>query len=317
VDLLQHMGTFVRIADAGSISKAARSMRLSVAMASRHLRALEEHLGVELVRRTTRHLSLTEAGTEFLARARALLAGLDEARDAVRPGKGAAGLLVVSLPVSFGLAQVGPLFPALLDKHPRLKLDLRFEDRFVDLLTDGVDIAIRAGARPPDSPFVVARKLATVDRLLCASPAFLAKYGAVRSIDALGRLPCVLQGPAPTHWTFESEDGPKVVEVCGRVRTNNVFSIREAVLAGSGIARLPLWIVDDDLKRRRLVQVLPHLTMPVIDIFGMFHTGSRGSTAIRATLDFLQEQLPRRTKMRPVVPESPKSPPAKPVRGRS
>jgi len=304
VDLLQHLGTFVRIADAGSISKAARSMRLSVAMASRHLRALEDDLGVELVRRTTRHLSLTEAGTDFLARSRALLASAEEARDAVRAGKGIGGLLVVSLPVSFGLAQVGPLFPALLDKHPRLKLDLRFEDRFVDLLTDGVDIAIRGGVRPPDSPFVVARKLATVDRLLCASPAFLAKHGAVRSIDALGRLPCVLQGPAPTHWAFETEAGPQVVEVCGRVRTNNVFSIREAVLAGSGIARLPLWVVDGDLKRRRLVRVLPQANMPVIEIFGMFHTGSKGSAAIRATLDFLQEELPRRTKMRSVTSQS-------------
>jgi DNA-binding transcriptional LysR family regulator len=301
MDLLQHMATFVRIADAGSISKAARSLRLSVAMASRHLRGLEEHLGVELVRRTTRHLSLTEAGTEFLVRSRALLAGVDEARDALQPGKGAAGLLIVSLPVSFGLAQVGPLFPALLEKHPRLKLDLRFEDRFVDLLTDGVDIAVRAGVRPPDSPFVVARKLAVVERVLCASPAFLKKHAALRSIDALGRLPCVLQGPPPTLWTFETEDGPKAIEVFGRVRTNNVFSIREAALAGAGLARLPLWIVDEDLKRRRLLRVLPELSMPLIEVFGMFHKGSRGSAAIRATLDFLQEELPRRTQMRAVT----------------
>ena len=114
----------------------------------------------------------------------------------------------------------------------------------------------------------------------------------------------MLQGPAPTHWTFETEEVPKVVEVCGRVRTNNVFSIREAVLAGSGIARLPLWVVDGDLKRRRLVRVLPQANMPVIEIFGMFHTGSKGSAAIRATLDFLQEELPRRTKMRSVTSQS-------------
>src|SRR5262245_9850656 len=110
VDLLQHMATFVRIVDSGSISKAARSMRLSVAMTSRHLRALEEQLGVELVRRTTRHLALTEAGSEYLARARSLLAAVQEASEAVRPGVGPSGLLVVSLPVSFGLAQVAPLF---------------------------------------------------------------------------------------------------------------------------------------------------------------------------------------------------------------
>jgi DNA-binding transcriptional LysR family regulator len=129
----------------------------------------------------------------------------------------------------------------------------------------------------------------------------LAKHGALRSIDALGRVPCVLQGPAPTSWTFETEDGPKVVEVSGRVRTNNVFSIREAVVAGAGVARLPLWIVDDDLRRRRLVRVLPEMSMPVIEVVGMFHVGSKGSAAIRATLDFLQEELPRRTKMRRVA----------------
>jgi len=123
MDLLQHMATFVRIADSASISRAARSLGLSVAMASRHLRALEEHLGVELMRRTTRQLALTEAGSEFLVRSRAVLAGVDEAREVVRPGRGAAGLLVMSLPVSFGLAQLAPLLPAFLEKHPRLELD--------------------------------------------------------------------------------------------------------------------------------------------------------------------------------------------------
>ena len=291
------MNTFVRIADAGSISKAAASLRLSVAMASRHLRALEDDLGVELIRRTTRALALTEAGTEFLVRSRALLAGVSEARDAVRPGRGVIGMVSISLPVSFGLAQIGPLFPALLAVHPRLKLDLRFEDRLVDLLGDGVDLAIRAGMLPPDSPFVIARKLATVDRVLCASPAFLAKHGRIATVPALARVPCLVQGPAPTRWSFDLPDGPASVEVDGRVRTSNVIALREAVLAGLGVARLPNWIVDDDLRKKRLVRVLATATMPVIEIYGMFHAGSKGSAAIRAVLDFLHDELPRRTKM--------------------
>ncbi len=290
------MTTFVRIADAGSISKAATSLQLSVAMASRHLRALEEDLGVELIRRTTRALALTEAGAEFLLRSRALLAGVSDARDAVRPGRGAVGMVSISLPVSFGLAQIGPLFPALLAAHPRLKLDLRFEDRVIDLLADGVDLAIRAGMSPPDSPFVIARKLATVERLLCASPAFIAKHGRITSVDALARLPCLVQGPAPTRWSFDTSDGPASVEVEGRVRTSNVIALREAVLAGLGVARLPGWIVDDDLRKKRLVRVLATATMPIVEIYGMFHAGSKGSAAIRAVLDFLQDELPRRTK---------------------
>jgi DNA-binding transcriptional LysR family regulator len=291
------MTTFVRIADAGSISHAARSLRISVAMASRHLRALEEHLGVDLMRRTTRRLALTEAGAEFLARSRAVLAGAVEACDVVRPGHGATGLLVISLPVSFGLAQVAPLFPALLDKHPRLELDLRFEDRFVDLVNDGVDLAIRAGVPPPDSPFVVARKLMTVERVLCAAPAFLAKHPKISTVASLGGLPCVLQGPAPApqKWAFETPSGPEVVSVRGRVRTNNVVALRAAVVAGAGVARLPLWIVYEDLEKRRLVRLLPEASMPLIEVFAMFHRGAKGSAAVQAVVSFLRDRLPQAT----------------------
>jgi DNA-binding transcriptional LysR family regulator len=298
IDLLQHMETFVRIADAGSISKAAKGLRLSVAMTSRHLRALEDDLGVELIRRTTRRLALTEAGSEFLVRSRAVLASANEAREVVRPGRGAAGRLVMSLPVSFGLAHVGPIFPALLEEHPRLELDLRFEDRFVDLLGDGVDLAIRAGAPPPDSPNVIARKLAIIDRVVCASPAFLAKHR-ITSVESLARVPCVVQGNT-TQWTFEPEPtkAARVVSVDGRLRTNSITALREAILGSVGVGRLPLWIAHDDLSKRRLVRVLPELVLRPLDVFGMFHLGSRGSAAIHAVLDFLARELPRRTKMR-------------------
>lgn len=306
MDLLQHMETFVRIADAGSISRAAKGLRLSVAMTSRHLRALEDDLGVELIRRSTRKLALTDAGVEFLARSRALLAGADEARRAVRPGPGAAGRLVMSLPVSFSLARLGPVFPALLAEHPRLELDLRFEDRFVDLLGDGVDLAIRAGAVPPDSPNVVARKLAIIDRVLCATPSFLARHR-VASVDALARVPCVVQGGS-TKWIFDPAPGkasepsppPRVIDVRGRFQTNSITALREAILGSVGVGRLPLWIADEDLQKRRLVQVLPELTLRSLDVFGMFLTSSRGSAAIHAVLDFLARELPRRTKMRRV-----------------
>lgn len=305
MDLLQHMETFVRIADAGSISKASRSLRLSVAMTSRHLRALEEDLGVELIRRTTRKLALTEAGTEFLLRSRSVLASAREAREVVRPGRGVAGRLVMSLPVSFGLSQVGPIFPALLEKHPRLELDLRFEDRFVDLVGDGVDLAIRAGIQPPDSPNIVSRKVAVIDRVMCASPAFLAKHR-VTSLASLARVPCVVQGNT-TQWNFEPIESTKGsagdaqlnrVEVQGRFRTNSILALREAILGGVGVGRLPLWIADEDLKKKRLIAVIPERKLQAIEVFGIFHRGSRGSNAIHAALEFLQDELPKRTKMR-------------------
>lgn len=293
------MTTFVRVADAGSISKAARSLRLSVAMASRHVRGLEKEIGVALMHRTTRRLVLTDAGAEYLARARPLLAGVAEARDAVRPGRGAAGLLVVSLPVSFAGPLVGPIFPALLAAHPHLRLDLRFEDRFVDLVSEGVDLAIRAGSPPPDSPFVVARKLAVIDRVLCAAPRLLKKRGPIVSPAELSALPCILQG-TQSAWSFEGPDGPYQVQVAGVMRSNNISALREAALTGVGVARLPLWVVDEDLRARRLVRLLPRVIMPAIDVYGMFNTGARGSPALREVLEFFQAELPRRTKMRAV-----------------
>ncbi len=294
VDFLQHLATFVRIADAGSISEAARSLGLSVAMASRHLRALEEHLGVSLMRRTTRHLALSEDGTELLRRARALLAAAEETREVVRPGRGVAGRVVVSLPVSLGITQMSPLFPPLLERHPRLSLDLRFEDRMVDLLGDGIDLAIRAGSDPPDSPFLVARRLTTLRRILCASPGFLRKHGAVRSMEALQQLPCVVQGPPPTRWRFETPDGPASVEVDGRMRSNNVVALRDAAIAGAGIARLPEWIVADDLQTKRLVRLLPEIKLVAVEVHAILHRDSRGSAALRAVIDHLARDLPKR-----------------------
>jgi DNA-binding transcriptional LysR family regulator len=294
VDFLQHLATFVRIADAGTISEAARSIGLSVAMASRQLRALEKHLGVSLVRRTTRHLSLTEDGTELLSRARSLLASAEETREAVRPGRGVAGRIVVSLPVSLGVSQMSPLFPALLERHPRLRLDLRFEDRMVDLLGDGIDLAIRAGSEPPDSPFLVARRLASLRRLLCAAPGFLRRHGPVKSLDALQRLPCIVQGSPPTRWHFETADGPAWIDVDGRMRSNNVIALRDAALAGAGIARLPEWIVAEDLQAKRLVQLLPALQLVAVEVHAIYHRDSRGSTALREVVDHLARELPKR-----------------------
>ena len=131
--MLLQLTTFVRIADAGNISRAARSLGLSVPMASRHLRWLEEELGVPLMRRTTHRLDLTEAGTELVARARVILASVEEAREIVRPGPGVAGHVVVSAPVSFGVHRLSPLLPSLFEKHPRLRVEIRLEDHVVDL----------------------------------------------------------------------------------------------------------------------------------------------------------------------------------------
>ncbi len=291
--VFQQMTTFVRIADTGNISRAARSLGLSVAMASRHLRWLEEEVGVPLVRRTTRRLDLTDAGHDFVTRARGILAGVEEAKNVVRPGRGVAGRVVLSVPPSLGLGQIGPLVPALLERNPRLRIEMRFEDRVVDLLEAGVDVAVRAGRAPPDSPFVVARRLATFERVVCASPRLLAKTGRIDEVAKLAELPCVLHGAAPTKWEFQTADGPESVAVDGRLRTNHLLAVRDAVVAGLGIGWLPSWLADADLRARRLERVLQGATMAAIEVHGLFHPQGRANAAVRVVLDCLASELPR------------------------
>lgn len=314
MDLLRHIETFVRVAEAGSLSKAARSRRLSVAMTSRQLRALELHLGVELVHRSTRRMALTERGEALLPRARELLAQADAVVSTSRKARGVSGRLRVSAPASFALPNVAPLFAALLARHPRLELELRFEDHAVDLVGEGIDLALRAGNAPPDSPLLVARKVAVIDRVLCAAPSLLAAHGPIASVAQLPDVPCLVQGSA-SRWVFETDGDAVTVEVTGRLRTNSVLALREACIAGIGVARLPRWLADEALSDGRLVRLFPEHRLAPADVHGIYHRASRGSDAIRATLDFLVAELPLRTSMR--APGSPEPRPIREPRGRS
>jgi DNA-binding transcriptional LysR family regulator len=265
-------------------------------MASRHLQWLENDLSVQLMRRSTRHIDLTDAGRAFLERARLLLADLEDAREVVRPGHGVAGRLVLSVPACLGIGKIVPLLPKFLEQHPRLRLDLRFEDRVTDLLADGVDVAIRADVRLPDSTFIVARKIVMYERILCGSPAFLRRHGRVSSVADLAQLPCIVHGTPPeTAWTFATPSGPQSVVVDERVRTDNILSTRALAVAGVGIGWLPKWLAFEEFRERRLKQVLPDTAVlsPMI-IYGLTHKQMRGGAAIRAVLDFLAQKLPGR-----------------------
>lgn len=293
MDFLGRLQTFVCIADAGSISKAARAVGVSVPMASRHLRSLESDLSAELVRRTTRQLHLTEAGLELLARARGLLAEVEDVKDAVRPGKGVRGTVIASLPVSLGLTQISRLIPTLLAKHPRLRLELRFDDRIIDMLAENVDVAIRAGTAPPDSNALVARRLATFERVLCASPGFVRRTKALKDPQSLERVSCLIHGVGSARWRLGTAGGSVEVRVDGPLRTTNLLALRDAALAGLGVAQLPLGFVADDLRRQRLVRVLTGTVPPTGTLHAIYHRSSRGSVAIRVFLDHVAEGLNR------------------------
>lgn len=288
--MFDQMKTFVRIAEMGSITRAARSLRLSLPMASRHLRWLEEELGTPLVLRTTRQLHLTEAGQEFATRARTLLLGLDDARQALRPGPTLSGKVVVAAPNALGTYQLSSIMLSLAAKHPQLRIELRLDDRAVDLVKEGVDLAIRAAA-PPNHASLVARELATYGRVVCAAPSFLARHGPIDSVTALAGAPCVLHGCGPVTWNFETPEGPKSVTVNGPLCTNNVVIIRDAILAGVGAAWLPDYVIGDELRDGRLVRLLPEAKLPPIRVFGIMPKQACSNATVRAVLELLATAL--------------------------
>jgi DNA-binding transcriptional LysR family regulator len=288
--MFQQMTTFVRIAEMGSITRAARSLGLSLPMASRHLRWLEQELDTPLVRRTTRQLHLTEAGQEFATRARALLLGLEDAKQALRPGPSIVGRVVVTAPSGLGTYQLSPILPSLSARHPGLRVELRLEDRSVDLVKEGVDLAIRAAA-PPDRESLVARELATYRRVVCAAPSFLTRHGAIDSVAALEAAPCVLHCCGPAVWKFETPEGNKSITVDGPLCANNVDVIRDAILAGVGVAWLPDYVIGDELREGRLVRLLPEAKLPPIRVYGIMPKQARQAPAVRAVLEILGAAL--------------------------
>lgn len=255
---------FVDVIHAGSLAGGARSWRLSPAMVSKRMTRLEARLGLRLLHRTTRRLSLTEAGAAFHAEVAPLVAGLRAAEARVSQiAAGPAGPLRVTAPTSFGRLWVGPCLPAFLDRYPGVRLHIDLTDHLVDLAAERVDLAIRIGTQPPAGSG--AHRFATNRRVLCASPAYLLREGEPRTIAALsehrllaavGQLPWRLAGGLVTG---ESH-----------VATNSSELVRELALAGAGIALRSLWDVSDALADGRLVRVLPdHEGSASVGIWGL------------------------------------------------
>lgn len=293
MDLLDRMATFVRIVEAGSLSAAARKGGVSLAAVSRQLGALEEELGASLIARTTRRLHVTEAGRRWYEHSVRLLRGLEEARaDVADPGD-ARGALVVSAPVSLGVHCVVPRLPALAVRHPSLAIELRLEDRVVDLLGDGVDVAIRGGVAPPDSAALVSHPLFGSERVVVASPAYLRGRGAIRHPSDLARHDALLQrgpGGAPQSWPLRSADARHDAPVRGRLSCTAPLVLRQWALAGAGMALLPSWLVADDLASGALRRVLSSWSTAPIRSWALYRVDLRRSPKVRALLDALTSE---------------------------
>lgn len=246
---------FAEVVAAGSLSGAARRLRISLAMVSKRLAHLEQRLGTRLIHRTTRRLSLTEAGERFHADVVDILSAARAAEARVSgQEKEMAGNLRISAPTSFGRLYVAPFLSGFLDNHPRIAVQLDLSDGFVDLAAERIDVAIRiTGAVPPS---LVAHRLGDSPRVLCAAPSYVEKHGVpttvaqVRGRDllaAVGQLPWRLEGPA----------GAAIIDGTSRVQTNSSEVVRELTLAGAGVALRSLWDVDHDIASGRLIRLLP------------------------------------------------------------
>ena len=293
MDLLLQMATFVSLVEGKSLSAAARAQRLSLPAVSRQLRALELDLGASLVLRSTRRLRVTDAGQAWYERCRRILREVEDARAAVSGKKGVSGRLIVSTSLTFGTSVIVPRLAKLSERHPHLVVDLRLEDQLVDLIGEGVDVAVRAGSAPPDSTALIAHPILTMDRVLVASPRWLRKHGTPREPEQLRRHPCLIQvTPAGSviPWTLRHADAghiTKTVEVDGRLRTNAPSALRDLAIDGAGIAYLPDWLVAEALERGTLRRVLPGWSSASITAWAIHRLELRGAPRLRAFLDAL------------------------------
>lgn len=246
---------FVRVASCNSMSMAGRALGLSPAVVSKRIKRLEDRLGTRLLQRTTRQIALTEAGQGFFARVQSILSGIEEA-EAFVSGRSAKvqGTLKVSAPTSFGRMHVAPHLLAFMDAHPELTVQLELSDGFTDLVGGGYDLAIRI-ADLSDST-LVARRLAPVRRILCASTDYIARHGMPKTLEEL-RLHACLPAHNNESWRLIGPDGPVTLKPQGRLITNSSEVIREAVIGGIGIALRSTWDIGEELKSGKLLQVLP------------------------------------------------------------
>jgi DNA-binding transcriptional LysR family regulator len=292
MDRLDDMIAFIRVVESSSFTAAAERLGLSKSVVSRRLTDLENRLGTRLLNRTTRSLSLTPAGQTFFERARAILVDVEEAEQAVAElGRDPRGLLRVNAPMSFGVLHLGPAVAEFMARYPDVELDLELTDRFVDLVEEGWDIAVRIG-RLRDSS-LIARRLAPCRIVTVCAPAYLERAGRPERPEDLTRHECLLYTTLtnPSVWHYRVEGDLRSVRLQGRMRVNNGDTILASVRNGLGIAMLPTFMVSQDLLSGRLVTVLDAFEATDSAVHAVWPHHRHLSPKVRAFVDFLAERF--------------------------
>ena len=293
MDRLTEMEAFVQVVDRGGFTDAARKMGVSKSAVSKHVASLEARLAVRLLNRTTRRVIPTELGLAYYDRVRSVLAGAQEAEIMVTAMQATpSGSLRVSAPVSFGVSRLSAAVARFLAAYPEVDVNMVLDDRFVEVVAEGFDMAIRIGVLEDSS--LRARKLAEARRVLAASPAYLAAMGAPRTLDDLGahRLLHYSNAATGNFWRLRGPTGEeRHIRVGGRLTANNGDSLMAAAEAGLGIAMLPSFIVGEAIAAGRLVEVLPNRAPDLVGVHALYPVGGFPPPKLRAFVDFLAEHF--------------------------
>ena len=288
-DRLAAIAVFAKVVELNGFSAAARELGISKSAVSKRIARLEDEMGARLMNRTTRRLSLSEAGLAFYQGAQRVLAEAEAAEAAVtRLSAAPRGVLKVNAPMSFGVCHVAPALPAFMAEYPELAVELDLNDRVVDLIDEGYDLAVRV-ARLTDSS-LIARRLAPSRSILCAAPGYLARHGAPLDLAGLAGHECLLYAylTSGDRWRFHGPGGERQVRVAGRLRVNNGDALLQAAIGGLGIALLPSFICGAELRAGRLVQLLPEWNgHSGVDIFAVYPASRNLSPKVRVFIDFL------------------------------
>jgi DNA-binding transcriptional LysR family regulator len=289
LDHFRQISTFVEVIARGSLSAAARAEGIAPAMIGRRLDALEARLGVKLLQRTTRKLALTDEGAVFLEDCQRILAELEEAEAAVSERSArATGHLVVSAPAGFGRQHVAPLVPSFLAEHREVSVNLNLSDRVVDVIGEGVDIAIRIASLTDSN--LVGVKLADNHRVVVATPGYLKRYGTPQTLDDLAKHNCLAissQG-SQRGWTFRDHGKIVTMKVGGNMVCNDGAVLHDWALAGRGLAWRSMWEVSSEIEAGLLVPVLEQFAAPGNDIYAVFAQRRHLPLRIRVFVDFLR-----------------------------
>ncbi|KIF79850.1 LysR family transcriptional regulator [Noviherbaspirillum autotrophicum] len=289
MDHFKQISTFVDVAAKGSLSAAARAEGIAPAMIGRRLDALEERLGVKLLQRSTRKIALTNEGITFLEDCQRILADLENAEAAVSErSANASGHLLISAPAGFGRQHVAPLIPSFLAQHRNVSVTLNLNDRVVDLIGEGIDVAIRIAALSDSS--LIGVKLADNKRVVVASPAYIKRHGAPASLDDLAKHNCLAISSEGSQrgWTFRQNGKNVTLKVTGNMVCNDGAVLHEWALGGKGLAWRSMWEVGTAIESGRLVTVLDEFAAPGNDIYAVFAQRRHLPLRIRAFVDFLR-----------------------------